>query len=490
MFRDGIVRDVTAYCDAEVSPVSPSNLRRNISSGETTIPAATYDQLLNHRYQQLLLMIISLPQHVHNNRGIQEDTKFWETMDQLGFPHMPIFRLNHTDPLFKTHEFHDRIVKPGIPCVIEGLIDNDPEWEGARRKWSSPKKMIEEYGDVPVCIKEVDQTLVRIPLRMFFQYANSTKADFPVYMCEKELSTDFLADYSNPVPFRDDLYQIVLPEEEVNEHPWLAYLLIGGRGSGSPLHKDPIGSGAWNALLYGRKRWCLFPPDTDPSLLGLTNDSTTPPAYWWQDVYPGLLKNSSVKNIEIIQKPGEVVFVPAGWHHAVINLETSIAVTQNFVLPVMLPRTARVLSKENPSLSRVFLAQLYTRRPELVKGLYEGLREDVKNRPNQSPNLPSPVKNTEAWIEAEKMALAEERRQMERAKLEIADEKRKLTEKEKELANETHENESNDHKANSRDVRTSARYPPTNFVGPQSGRRKGRRKKKVGKTSTWLFRTR
>uniref|UniRef100_A0A7S2TRK7 JmjC domain-containing protein n=1 Tax=Lotharella oceanica TaxID=641309 RepID=A0A7S2TRK7_9EUKA len=235
------------------------------------------------------------------------------------------------------------------------------------------------YGDYPLCIKEVDGEMVRIPLRMFFDYVKATSADYPVYLCEKEIPAPLLEDYANPIPFQDDLYQQVLPPPDDGdaEHPWLAYLLIGGRGSGSPVHKDPIGSGAWNALLHGKKRWCLFPPGTNKTLLGMTDGDSQPPAYWWQDVYPNIKNHPEVTNIEVIQKAGEIMFVPAGWYHVVMNLETSIAVTQNFVLPSMLTHAMKTLMKENPKLSKAFLMRLSKIRPELMTPLRATLLADA-----------------------------------------------------------------------------------------------------------------
>ncbi|KAJ1386188.1 Protein kinase-like domain superfamily [Sesbania bispinosa] len=83
--------------------------------------------------------------------------------------------------------------------------------------------------------------------------------------------------------------------------------------------------------------WALYPPGKVP--LGVTvhvneedgdvNVETPSSLQWWLDFYPLLADED--KPIECTQLPGETIYVPSGWWHCVLNLETTIAVTQNYV---------------------------------------------------------------------------------------------------------------------------------------------------------------
>jgi hypothetical protein len=94
---------------------------------------------------------------------------------------------------------------------------------------------------------------------------------------------------------------------------------LGGPGTGSPLHfhKD-----AFNALMYGKKRWFLIPPasalySTVPISTWVVNTSLDGP-----DMPKGLQMCTQIA--------GDVIYVPHGWAHGVLNLETSVGVAVEF----------------------------------------------------------------------------------------------------------------------------------------------------------------
>lgn len=71
-------------------------------------------------------------------------------------------------------------------------------------------------------------------------------------------------------------------------------------------------------------------------------------ASWFTHVFPRTQQPDwpGARPISLIQRPGETVFVPHGWWHAVLNLDLTIAVTHNYVstanfAPVWRHRCAR-----------------------------------------------------------------------------------------------------------------------------------------------------
>ena len=94
-----------------------------------------------------------------------------------------------------------------------------------------------------------------------------------------------------------------------------ALFSVGPRWAGAYWHAH---SGALHSLAYGAKRWYLLPPALEHRVEG--NGATV--GAWLRDVAPSL----PYAALECTQRAGEVLFVPEGWYHGVLNLANSVGI--------------------------------------------------------------------------------------------------------------------------------------------------------------------
>ncbi|XP_052820967.1 bifunctional arginine demethylase and lysyl-hydroxylase JMJD6-like [Mya arenaria] len=118
--------------------------------------------------------------------------------------------------------------------------------------------------------------------------------------------------------------------------PWDSMLLWGTKYSRSTLHMDPYNWTAVSAVIWGRKRWKLFPPGQDTYLYISPKQRCGFPLdcrkynskvdsfdvdYMW---YP---KFQKAEYIEVEQNSGEVLVIPSGWFHQAFNEEETLSIS-------------------------------------------------------------------------------------------------------------------------------------------------------------------
>mmetsp|Transcript_20189 Transcript_20189/g.44065 ORF Transcript_20189/g.44065 Transcript_20189/m.44065 type:complete len:353 (+) Transcript_20189:665-1723(+) len=214
--------------------------------------------------------------------------------------------------------------------------------------------LVGRFGDVAWRFSDIHGEM--LTLRTYGKYISTAEGltdDSPLAIYDAEFGDEdsptsvLLDEYTVPQCFSPDLFDLALPSASdggddggtddiatcANRPPY-RWILIGPARSGTGLHVDPLWTNAWVTVLQGRKRWLLFPPCTPPETIGMIEDQPQiPSSVWFRDYYE---KVTSVdwpeerRPVEVLQCPGETVFVPNGWPHLVLNLELTVAVTHNY----------------------------------------------------------------------------------------------------------------------------------------------------------------
>jgi len=232
---------------------------------------------------------------------------------------------------------------PGRPCILTGVV---PAWP-AFRAWSRAGLLArldgggEERPRQPVHVVHVGGWGMRYSA--FMSIADGCVAagdDAPLTVFDSRIlgRAGLDAEYSPPACLGPDLFEALAPESagggggagsgEGAARPDWRWLIVGPRGSGSTFHKDPNGTSAWNAVIRGAKKWVLYPPGVTPPGVHPSADGATVAApasvlEWFRSFYDPAASTSGPpgrRPVEGIARAGEVVFVPRGWWHCVLNL--------------------------------------------------------------------------------------------------------------------------------------------------------------------------
>jgi hypothetical protein len=226
-------------------------------------------------------------------------------------------------------EFYSRFVNAGQPVLLYG---DDAFGGSAKQEWTKAK-FTKTWGEQHVLVVASHRVVLdqvnfkegkqgqtqKTRLRDFIEtemgHSGEQAVESPRYLFKQNQFHNITA-YIQPPRFFDS------KEDEFRwsqaERGRKSLFFIGPTHSGTTWHSH---SSTWNAVVVGRKRWLMMPPQSEYK--GKHEHDEVPSLRKW-------LANSyeEYENgmLECVQEAGTVLYIPDGWGHATVNLEDSIGI--------------------------------------------------------------------------------------------------------------------------------------------------------------------
>jgi len=309
------------------------------------------------------------------------------------YRHSDVDRRSHADCSVET--FIAEYEKQNKPLVLTGAVDYWP----ALQRWGGA--YLAAAGELAKAASGKDPTFratsatapvaATFTLRGYFNYLRQAREEAPLYLFERDFAKKVRAlegDYDVPVYFRTADDHRATGQSDGQEQkgagmsaahglagtdlfrvfgsvarPDYRWLICGPKRSGSIFHIDPNQTNAWNVSIQGRKKWIFYPPDVHPpGVVSSTDgaDVTVPIStgewllsFWDMHLEARRHPDPAQRPLEVIVHPGEVVFVPHGYWHMVVNLDDCIALTHNYVSLSNLPDCLKFLRDTPDQISGV-----------------------------------------------------------------------------------------------------------------------------------------
>ena len=267
-----------------------------------------------------------------------------------------------------SHEWFDK------PFILTAPVRSWPIYQ----TWSIDH-LVAQHPEVKFRAEAVDW-----PLKTYADYMADNRDELPLYLFDRAFAEKMdlsPAAYHPPPCFHPDAFTTLGTQRP--DHRWL---IVGPARSGSTFHKDPNATSAWNAVLTGAKYWIMFPSAragrTRPPPPGVfvsadQREVTTPLsiAEWLLGFHAAARATPGCR--EGVCAAGELLHVPGGWYHLVLNLAPSVALTHNFVPRPRVAAVLRFLRDQRASVSGfpaevrdpydLFVARLRAHDPALLR---------------------------------------------------------------------------------------------------------------------------
>lgn len=285
------------------------------------------------------------------------------------------------------------------PVVLAGACKN---WK-AHKTWGSMENL--EKGMMGRTLRATSGAAplpAQFTLRAYYDYSSNQLEEAPLYLFDRSallegspLREDFYPDLQQQCPYFDpestdhnthDLFQF-LGEGRRPDHTWL---IFGPQRSGSSFHIDPNCTHAWNAAIVGRKRWLFYPPGVTPPGVHPSpdGDHVAMPIslgewllnYWDKHMERYSSAPPRERPLECTVEAGDIIFVPHGWWHSVVNLDPiNVAITHNYVSKSNLSDVLRFLDTKVDQISGCRDREESIKPEDLHREFCKGLEEKHPN---------------------------------------------------------------------------------------------------------------